>query len=58
MSNIVCFCKNVSEETIVDAIKNGAVTVDAVKEATGAAAGACYGGRCKSKIEDLISNNK
>ena len=30
MSNTVCLCKGVSEETIVEAIKNGAKTFDEV----------------------------
>lgn len=58
MSNIVCLCKNISEETIVEAIKNGAHTVEAVKEATTATTGFCKGGRCKGKIEELITQNK
>ena len=35
MSNIVCLCKGVSEETIVEAIKNGAKTFDEVSEKRG-----------------------
>lgn len=58
MSTNVCLCKQITEETIVEAIKNGADTLDKVKEATGAAAGACRGGRCAAKIEELIQANK
>lgn len=58
MSTIVCLCKQISEETIKEAIKNGATTLEAVKEATGAAAGACRGGRCAAKINQLIEENK
>lgn len=58
MSTVVCLCKKITEETIVDAIKNGADTLDKVKEATGAAAGGCKGGRCAHKIQELIENNK
>ena len=57
MSKIVCLCKQVSEETIVEAIKNGADTLDKVKEATGAATGACKGARCSQTIEALIQAN-
>ena len=57
MSN-VCLCKKVTEETIVAAVKNGAHTYEAVKEATGAGSGCCRGGRCKRNIEVLIENNK
>lgn len=57
MSQVVCLCKNISEEVIVEAIKNGATTVEAVAEATGATTGFCKGGRCKGKIEELIQAN-
>lgn len=56
MSN-VCLCKKVSEEEIVKAVKNGAKTFEEVKEATQAGAGCCKGGRCKSKIIEIIENN-
>ena len=54
----VCLCKGITEEQIIEAGKNGATTFEAVKEATGAGAGACHGGRCKGKIEIIIENNK
>ena len=55
MSNIVCNCRKVTEEEIVKAIKNGATTVEAVGEATKAGTGC---GSCKSKIQELIDENK
>lgn len=58
MSNVICICRNITEETIVSAIKNGATTLEAVKEETGATAGGCRGGRCSRKIADLIEANK
>lgn len=58
MSEVICLCKNISKETIEEAIKNGATTVEAVKDATGATTGFCHGGRCKAKIEALIEENK
>ncbi len=57
MSN-VCLCKGVTEEQIVTAIKDGANTIEVIKEKTGATNGGCHGGRCKSKIEKLIEDNK
>lgn len=56
--SIVCFCKQVSKETIVEAIKNGATTLEAIKETTGAATGACHGSRCSETIKRLIEENK
>lgn len=55
---IVCICKQVSKETIVNAIKNGADTFEKVQETTGAGTGGCKGARCKQTIERLISENK
>ncbi|MDM8127774.1 (2Fe-2S)-binding protein, partial [Paraclostridium benzoelyticum] len=48
----------ITTETILDAIKNGADSIEAVKDATGATTGFCHGGRCKSTIEKLIEENK
>ena len=58
MSEIICLCKNINEETIKEAIKNGATTIEVVAETTGATTGFCHGGRCKAKIEALIKGNK
>lgn len=54
----VCLCRGITEEQIVEAIKNGAYSFEEVKEETGAGAGGCRGGRCKCNIELLIENNK
>lgn len=54
----VCICKAISRAQIKAAISNGANTLDKVKEATGATTGGCCGGRCKSKIIDLIKQNE
>ena len=47
--------KNVSIETIVNAVKNGSDTVEKVGEATGAGT-AC--GRCKGIILNIIENKR
>lgn len=50
-----CKCKNVLIETIVEAVKNGADTVEKVGEATKAGT-AC--GRCQSIISNIIENKR
>ena len=55
---IICLCKGISEDTIIDTIKNGADTIEKVKEATGATTGHCHGSRCKGPIEELIAKYK
>ncbi|HQB82580.1 MAG TPA: (2Fe-2S)-binding protein, partial [Candidatus Rifleibacterium sp.] len=39
---IICFCKNVDRETIINAIKAGADSLRKIQQATGA----CTGGQC------------
>ena len=56
--NLICLCKKISEDTIVEAIKAGATTVEEVKEKTGATSGPCKGFRCKKKIKALIEEHK
>lgn len=55
---IICLCKGVPEDVIISAIKNGADTIEKVKEATGATAGHCHGARCKGSIENRIKEYK
>ena len=54
----ICLCKGVTEEEIIEAVKNGATTYEAVQEKTGAGTGGCRGARCKSKIVAIIEENK
>lgn len=49
----VCGCMNVSLQAVIDAIKNGADTVDKVGEVTGAGTGTDCG-KCKSLIANII----
>lgn len=50
-----CKCKNVSIEEVVNAVKNGADTVEKVVEITKAGS-AC--GRCKGIITNVIENKR
>lgn len=50
-----CKCKNVSVGEIVNAVKNGADTVEKVGETTGAGNGC---GRCKGIITNIIENKR
>lgn len=58
---IVCYCAKVTEEQIVEAIKNGAHTVEAVADVTGAGVGTrCSelnptGRCCREEIKALIA---
>jgi glycerol-3-phosphate dehydrogenase len=55
--NIVCRCETITEAEIIDAIKRGAKTVDAVKRRVRAGMGRCQGGFCTSKVMSLIAEH-
>lgn len=50
----VCLCKSINRLKMKQAIENGARTVKAVQQATGAGTGACHGRRCSVKIKELL----
>jgi len=50
-----CRCKNVSIDTIVEAVKNGSDTIEKVQEVTKAGTGC---GRCKGIISNIIENKR
>ena len=53
--NIVCRCEKVTEAEIVEAIKNGATTIDGIKFRTRAGMGRCQGGFCLPRILKILS---
>ena len=55
MEEEICHCFQVSRGAIVEAVKNGADTVDAVGEATQAGTGC---GGCRGKIAKIIEETK
>ena len=53
----ICSCKDITEDEIVEAIKNGATSVEDIMKITGAGSGGCYGAKCTRMIELLIEKN-
>ncbi len=51
---LICFCNEVTEAEIVEAIKRGARTLDGVKFRTRAMFGRCQGGFCSIKIMKIL----
>ena len=51
----VCKCQNVSVNEVVEAVKNGADTIERVMEETKAGSGC---GRCNGIIQNIIDNKK
>ena len=52
---IVCRCETVTEAEIVDAIRRGATTLDAVKRRTRAGMGRCQGGFCSPRVMEILA---
>ncbi len=53
---IECRCEKVTEAEIVEAIKNGATTLDGIKFRTRAGMGRCQGGYCTMRVMKLLSS--
>ena len=49
---VICPCLDVTAGQIMDAYEDGAVTVDAIKDVTGAGS---VSGACLDEIEDLLN---
>jgi len=52
---IICRCQEVTKQDILDAIADGAVTVDGVKRRTRAGMGLCQGKTCERLVAKIIS---
>lgn len=54
----ICTCKKVTEEELIEAIKEGNDTYGTLTKKTGAGLGMCKGKRCRAKIEEILEKNK
>jgi len=52
---IICRCQDVTEEEIVNAIKQGATTIDEIKRLVRAGMGPCQGRTCRRLVTQIIS---
>ena len=52
---IICRCQEVSRQEILDAIADGALTVDGVKRRTRAGMGLCLGKTCERLVARIIA---
>jgi bacterioferritin-associated ferredoxin len=53
ITQIICFCNNISKEAIEAAIKDGAVTLNEIYDKTTAGVGPC-GGSCRRRIGPML----
>jgi len=56
--HIVCRCEQVSEAEVLEAIRRGADTMDAVKHITRAGMGRCQGGFCGIPVLNFLSRSQ
>ena len=52
---IICRCQEVTRQDILDAIADGATTVDGVKRRTRAGMGLCQGKTCERLVAKIIA---
>lgn len=55
-SKFVCGCGQVTKEDVIEVIKNGADTLEKIKEETGASQNGCGG--CSGRIEKILEEYK
>jgi glycerol-3-phosphate dehydrogenase len=53
-ARVVCRCEKVSEAEVVQAVRNGHITMDGVKFATRCGMGRCQGGFCSFRVMEII----
>lgn len=53
--NIICRCETVSEAEIVEAIRRGARSMDAIKRRVRAGMGRCQGGFCGPRVVEILA---
>ena len=56
-NEILCQCRQISRAQIVEAIRRGARSVEAVKRRAGTGMGRCQGSRCTYAIEKLLEDH-
>ncbi|OIP28670.1 hypothetical protein AUK22_03940 [bacterium CG2_30_54_10] len=52
---IICRCQDITEEEIIDAIRQGASTIDEVKRLVRAGMGPCQGRTCRRLVSQIIA---
>lgn len=52
---VICRCETITEAEIVEAVRRGARSLDAVKRRTRAGMGRCQGGFCSPRVMEIIS---
>ncbi len=56
--SVICRCRCITEDEILQAVTRGAKTVDGVRRRTGTCSGRCQGSRCTQAIMEIISRER
>ncbi|MFH1777276.1 MAG: (2Fe-2S)-binding protein [Candidatus Omnitrophota bacterium] len=51
---IICRCEEITEEEILQAIKNGARSINSIKRMTRAGMGLCQGHNCAELVQEIL----
>lgn len=54
----VCICRSITAGTIMEAIKNGCLSFEALRREISVGTGNCKAKRCRAKIEERIRKHK
>lgn len=52
---IICVCEGVTKAEIIEAIRSGARSIDAIKRRTRAGMGRCQGSKCMLKVAEILA---
>jgi NAD(P)H-nitrite reductase large subunit len=52
---IICRCQDVTEDEIIEAIRQGASTIDEIRRLVRAGMGSCQGRTCRRLVSQIIS---
>lgn len=52
---IVCRCQDITEEEVVEAIQQGATTIDEIKRLVRAGMGPCQGRTCRRLVSQILA---
>ena len=54
----VCICRGITAGTIMDAIREGCLSFEALRRTLGTGTGNCKAKRCRAKIEKMVKDYK
>ena len=53
----ICICKGIRKKVFKDLIADGKITIEELRQATGAGSGPCGGKRCTPRLNELLADH-